>query len=142
MMSYWSFGRGRGRGYGRRWGSQGRSSQGFGYGPGQGFGRGMGPNQSPFCRQFPDRPRGWWANPAYSNPMPTQYPQQEANQYQYMQPPAFLQPPQPPSPPQFSMQGLATHTNCAHFNNGLCTLRGAPVPANGPACPSFAPATW
>jgi hypothetical protein len=141
-MSYWGFGRGRGRGYGRRGGSQGGPSQGFGYGPGQGFGRGMGPNQSPFCRQFPDRPRGWWANPTYSNPIPTQYPQQEANQYQYMQPPAYLQSPQPPSHPQFSLQGFATHTNCVHFSNGLCTLRGAAVPANGPACPSFTPATW
>jgi hypothetical protein len=141
-MSYWGYGRGRGRGYGRRWGFQADPSQGVGYGPRQGFGRGLGPNQSPFCRWFPDRPRGWWANPAYSNATPTQYAQQDAGQYQYMQPPAFLQPSEQPNRPQFSVQSLATHMNCMHYSNGLCTLRGVQVPPNAPACRSFTPATW
>jgi hypothetical protein len=134
-MSYWSYRRGRGRGYGRRWGGQAGPGQGLGYGPGQGFVRGRGPNQSPFCRWFPDRPRGWWANPAYSNAMPMQYAQQEVNQHQYMQPSEQL------SRPQFSVQNLATHMNCMHYSNGLCTLRGVQVPPNAPACRSFAPAT-
>jgi hypothetical protein len=141
-MSYWGFGRGRGRGYGRGAGLRRGPGQGFGYGSGQGFGRGLGPNLSPFCRWFPDRPRGWWANPAYSNVTPTQYPRQNIGEYPYMHPPAYLEPPEPPSYPQFSLQGLATHMSCTHFSNGLCTLRDAAVPANGPACPSFTPATW
>jgi len=141
-MGYWGFGRGRDRWFGRGAGYGRGMGQGFGYGSGQGFGRGMGPNLSPVCRWFPDRPRGWWANPAYSNVMPTQYPQQDVNQYQYMQPPGYLQRPEPPSRPQFSVQGLATHMNCMHYSNGLCTLRGVQVPPNAPACRSFAPATW
>ena len=135
-MSYWGYGRGRGRGYGRGAGLRRGPGQGFGYGSGQGFGRGLGPNLSPFCRWFPDRPRGWWANPAYSNATPTQYAQQDVNQYQYMQPPQLLGYPQSP------VQSFATHMNCMHYSNGLCTLRGVQVPPNAPACRSFTPATW
>lgn len=33
----------------------------------------------------------------------------------------------------------ATHEECAHFKDGLCTLIGAPVNPHQPACPNFTP---
>ena len=141
-MSYWRVGRGRGRGYGRGAGSGRGLGQGLGYGSGQGSGRGPGPNPSPFCRRFPDRPRGWWANPAYSNVATTPYPQQIVPQYQYVRPPQYMQPSELLSYPQPPLQSLVTHMNCVRYSNGLCTLRGTEVAPNGPTCPSFAPATW
>lgn len=41
----------------------------YGRGYGRGLGLGLGPNLSPYCTWFPDRPRGWWANPAYASQM-------------------------------------------------------------------------
>jgi len=37
--------------------------------------------------------------------------------------------------------GSHTHKECANFNNGFCTLSGAIVDPNGPACPNFTPKT-
>jgi hypothetical protein len=42
---------------------------GYGRGYGRGLGMGLGPNMSPYCRWFPEMPRGWWANPAYASQM-------------------------------------------------------------------------
>ncbi len=47
---------------------------GFGkgfWGPGYGIGRGLGPNPSLNCRWFPWLPRWWWANPAYTQNLPS-----------------------------------------------------------------------
>ena len=132
---------------GYRWFGRGRG-RGLGYGRGMGFGRGLGPNLSPYCRRFPGMPRGWWANPASSSqtvPPSTwdqpyrpssllpQYPQQNIPQYQYMQTAHET------SYPQSFMQNISTHMSCAYFNNGICALRGMPVPADGPVCSSFTP---
>lgn len=138
-MGYWGFGRGRDRWFGRGAGYGRGMGQGFGYGSGQGFGRGLGPNLSSSCRWFPDRPRGWWANPAYSNLGTTQYPQQNVPEYQYMRPPQYMQPPEMLGYPQQPVQGFATHMNCMHYSNGVCTPSGAAVPPNGQACPNFTP---
>jgi hypothetical protein len=140
-MGYWGYGRGRGRGVGRgvgRGAGYGRGmGQGFGYGSGQGFGSGFWPNLSASCRRFPERPIGWLANPAYSNAVATQYPQQNAPEYQYARPPQYMQPLEMLGYPRQPLQGLATHMNCMYYSNGTCTLRGAAVPPNGQACPSF-----
>ncbi|MCD6535509.1 MAG: hypothetical protein J7K49_00570, partial [Thaumarchaeota archaeon] len=34
-----------------------------------------------------------------------------------------------------------THRECLYFENGFCTLRKIPVPADSPACPTFTPKT-
>ena len=73
------FGRGMGRGF---WGMGYGRGLGLGYGrglgywigyggPGYGMGSGLGPNPYYNCRWFPDRPRWWWANPAYAQNIPT-----------------------------------------------------------------------
>ncbi|MCD6421394.1 MAG: hypothetical protein J7L17_03180 [Thaumarchaeota archaeon] len=32
-----------------------------------------------------------------------------------------------------------THSQCAYYANGFCTLRGVQVPPDAPACPNFTP---
>jgi len=58
--------RGFGAGYGRGYGP------GFGRGYGAGYGRGYAYYGDPTkCAVFPDRPRWWWADPAYEGaPVP------------------------------------------------------------------------
>jgi len=34
----------------------------------------------------------------------------------------------------------ATHSQCAYYKDGFCTLYGAPMPPDAPACPNFTPA--
>ncbi|HDD40676.1 MAG TPA: hypothetical protein ENG21_05475 [Nitrososphaeria archaeon] len=34
-----------------------------------------------------------------------------------------------------------THRECLYFENGFCTLRKIPIPADSPACPAFTPRT-
>jgi hypothetical protein len=89
----------------------------YGRGYGRGLGLGLGPNLSPYCRWFPDRPRGWWANPAYASQ--TNFPpanmmsqpnfgmmtyQRQPYQMPYQYPSQFAYPPQtttlPPATPQ------------------------------------------
>ncbi len=124
---------------GYRWSGRGRGLR-------LGYGRGLGPNLSPYRRWFPGMPGGWWANSAYSGMMPpsmwgqpyysqrspSYLPQQNTLPYQQMQPT------QPVSYPQ-AFTSAPVHMNCAYFNNGVCTLRGASVPASGSACQSFIP---
>jgi hypothetical protein len=139
LLGYRGWGRGRGRGFGRG-GAFGRGSgQSSGYGSGQGLGIGQGHDLSPFCSRFPDRPRGWWADPAHSN-ITKQYSQQNVLEYQYAQPQQHMQQPELPTRSQSSMQSFATHMNCVYYSNGFCTLRNVAVPPNGPACRTFAPA--
>jgi hypothetical protein len=140
LMGYRGWGRGRGRGFGRGAGFGRGSGQGFRYGSAQGFGMGQGPDLSPSCRRFPDRPRGWWADPAYSNVTTTQHPQQNLLEYQYARHPQQMQPPELLGYPQSPVQSFATHMSCVHYGNGFCTLRNVAVSPNGPACRSFAPA--
>jgi hypothetical protein len=137
-MGYRDWGRGRGRRFRRGAGLGRGSGQGFGYGSGQGFGMGQGRDLSPFCSRFPDRPKRWWADPAYSN-IATQYSQQNALEYQYAQPQQQMQHPELLVRPQSPIQTFATHMNCVHYINGFCTLRDVAVPPNGPACRSFDP---
>jgi hypothetical protein len=139
LMGYRGFGRHRGRGFcgGTSFGRG--SGQGFGYGSGQAFGMRQGPNLSPFCQRFPDMPRGWWADPAYSNVTTTQHPQ-NALEYQYARRPQQMQPPELLGYPQSQEQSFSTHMNCVHYSNGFCTLRNVAVYPNAPACRNFAPA--
>jgi hypothetical protein len=137
-MGYRGWGRGHGRGFGRGAGFGRGSGQGFRYGLGHGFGMGQGPNLSPSCRRFPDRPRGWWADPAYSNITATQHPQQNLLEHQYTRAPQYMQPAELISHLQSPVQSLATHMNCVYYSNGFCALRNVAVSPNGPACRSFA----
>ncbi len=41
--------------------------------------------------------------------------------------------------PDSANSAFHTHKECAHFNNGFCTLSGAIVDPEGPACPNFTP---
>lgn len=81
-------------------------------------------------------------------PLPTPYPMQGPPYYQQQltipQPQnAFpyynIQQTQPSGYYPQSRRSIPVHMNCSYFNNGTCTLRGTPVPANGAACPNFTP---
>jgi hypothetical protein len=137
-MGYRGWGRGRGRGFGRGAAFRRDSGQGFGYSSRQGFGMGQGRELSPFCSRFPDRPKGWWADPAYSN-ITTQHSQQNVLEYQYARPEQHMQRPELLVHAQSPIQSFAAHMNCVHYSNGFCTLRNVAVPPDGPSCRSFAP---
>ena len=142
-----------------RWGRGFGLGMGLGGGFGAGFGRGARPGPSPLGYS-PWQGSGWPYGGAFSPyagygaplpsprylPMPflmqkqPYYPQQLPPQYPPQAfPYRYAQLPQPVAYPQPSARSVAIHMNCAHFNNGICALRGAPVPPNGPACPSFTP---
>lgn len=149
---------------------RGRWGRGFGLGMGLGggfgAGRGMGawPGPSPLGYSpwrgpswpygAPPSPYAGYGAPPFNPwypPTPTMpflmqrqpyYPQQLPPQYSPQEfPYGYARPFQPVAYPQPSARSVAIHMNCAHFNNGVCALRGAPVPPNGPACPSFTPRT-
>ena len=138
-MGYQGWGRNRGRGFGRGAGFRRGLGQSYGHGRGHDFGMAHGPNPTPSCRRFPDRPRGWWAYPAYSNVTTTQRPQHNALEYQFARHPQQMQPPELLGY-QSLEQSFTTHMNCLHYRNGFCTLRNVAVRSNGSACRSFASA--
>jgi hypothetical protein len=124
-MSFRRFGRA--RGFGIRYGR----GLGIGYTGGLGLGwkRGLGTRFLPYGYYYPSYTHQY---PPYAVSNPSQYassPMQVPFGYQQLY----------PQKPSTGTTLTAVHTNCAHFNNGFCTLKGSSVPANGPACPSFTP---
>lgn len=139
-MGHRGSGRNRGRRLCRGAGFERGSGQRFEYGSGQGFAMGRGPDLSSSCRRFPDRPKGWRADPAYSNVTTTPHPQHNVLEYQYVRQPQQMQAAELLGYPQLPEQSFATHMSCMHYRNGFCTLRNLAVPPNAPACRSFAKA--
>ena len=126
-MVFRRFSRGRGLGYDRGLGLGLRS----GYGRSLGLSWGRGFRQGLLLYGYPNQ-----AYPQQLAPYNTAYPQQHPS-YTLQAPINYQQPYQQQTSVQTGL--TATHMNCAHFFNGTCTLRGTPVPANGPACQSFIP---
>jgi hypothetical protein len=124
-MSYRWFGRGRGFGLGYGHGLGIGYNRGLGLGWRRGFRTGFlpyGNSYQPYTQQ----------SPSYAVSYPSQYTSySRQTQFGYQQPYQHQ--------PSTGTSLTAIHMNCTHFNNGFCTLKGSPVPANGPACPSFTP---
>ena len=85
---------------------------------------------------------------SYTPPLPMSYPTQRPLYYpqqlttpqsQNIFPYYSMQQGQPSGYYPQSRRGIPVHMNCSYFNNGICTIRGTPVPANGAACPNFTP---
>lgn len=124
-MVFRRFSRGRGLGYGRGLGLGLRS--GYGRSVGLSWGRGFRPGLSLYS--YPIQ-----AYPQQSTLYNTAYPQQHPS-YTLRAPNTYQQIYQ--QQPSIPTSLTATHMNCVHFNDGICTLRGISVPANGLACQSF-----
>jgi hypothetical protein len=119
--------RGLGLGYGR--GLDFGFGLGYGRGLGLGWRRGFRAGFSPY--NYPSQPI-MQQQPSYATPYSSQY-----SSYPMQTPYGSQQlyPPKPSTPTTVT----AVHMNCAYFNNGVCSLKGTPVPANGSACQSFIP---
>ncbi|MEM2988792.1 MAG: hypothetical protein QXU06_02620 [Candidatus Bathyarchaeia archaeon] len=132
----------------RRWG------RGFGAGAGQAMGAGGGfgsragwagpwPGAGPFSYLPPWQRPGWVYGRgaiAWNAPQGPSHAQQGAlPPAQQGFPIPYHGRPVAPIGLQAPFARPPAHMDCAYFNGGICALRGMPIPANGTACPSFAP---